>query len=109
DDIDTCTKWNGFKVEEANAVLEVWPANLDVSKVNRTHKCYVRCLLVYFGTLSFSGEVLLDKYFDAGILDEFAVGPIVQRCRYQYKDEPDHCEHAFGIFNCFRNEHLINS
>ncbi|XP_037716005.1 general odorant-binding protein 57d [Drosophila subpulchrella] len=106
--IDPCPHHNGFSEEEAEAVLKDWPGNLNLAKVNRSHKCYVTCILMYFDIVGTSGEVTLDKYFDSGVIDEFAFAPTLLRCRYEYREETDFCEHTFGIFNCFRQEKLLS-
>nr|BAG11603.1 odorant-binding protein 57d [Drosophila merina] len=106
---DPCENHLGFTAEEANAIMENWPANLAVSKVNRTHKCLVACLVSYFMLLDNSGEIHLDKYFDAGIIDEFEVAGTLVRCFEEYKNEKDICDYAFGMFNCYRMEKIINS
>nr|BAG11642.1 odorant-binding protein 57d [Drosophila lini] len=103
---DPCGDRNGIKVEEANAVLENWPRNLQVDRVNRTHKCYVSCILWYFGIIDSFGNVSLDEYFDLGIIDEYAFAPTLYRCIYQYRDESDLCERTFGLFHCLRLEKL---
>jgi len=63
---------------------------------------------MYFDIIGTSGEVTLDKYFDSGVIDEFAFAPTLLRCRYEYREETDFCEHTFGIFNCFRQEKLLS-
>nr|BAG11610.1 odorant-binding protein 57d1 [Drosophila takahashii] len=106
---DPCTHHNGIPEEEAEAVFNDWPANLNLATVSRTHKCYVSCILLYYDLIGTSGEVTLDKYFDSKIIDEFAFSPIMRRCLYEYRKETDLCEHTFGVFNCFRQERLLSS
>ncbi|XP_016957029.2 general odorant-binding protein 57d [Drosophila biarmipes] len=106
---DPCPHHNGFTEEQADALFKDWPANLNLASVNRSHKCYVTCILVYYDLVGFSGELSLDKYFDSGVIDEFAFAPTMRRCRDEYKKETDICEHTFGIFNCFRQEKLLNT
>ncbi|KAH8274580.1 hypothetical protein KR018_001353, partial [Drosophila ironensis] len=103
-----CVELNGITEAEANAVMENWPDDLNLAIVNRTHKCYVSCILVYFGILDTSAELTLDKYFDTGVIDEYAVAPALNQCRFEYKDEKDLCERTFGIFNCLRIHKLYN-
>ncbi|KAH8290850.1 hypothetical protein KR054_006424, partial [Drosophila jambulina] len=101
---DPCdwNNWNGIKDEEANAVMEDWPRNLQLASVNKTHKCYVSCILWYFDIIDSNGNVRLDEYFDLGIIDEYAFAPTLNRCVYQYRNETDLCERTFGVFHCFR-------
>ncbi|KAH8258011.1 hypothetical protein KR038_004029, partial [Drosophila bunnanda] len=103
---DPCGDKYGISEEEANAVMEDWPRNLQVASVNRTHKCYVACILWYFGIIDTSGNVFLDEYFDLGVIDEYAVAPTLNRCVYQYRNETDFCERTFGLFYCIRLEKL---
>jgi len=94
--------------EEADGVFKDWPANLNLASVNRTHKCYVTCIFYLYNLISPSGDVTLEKYFNSGIIDEIAFAPTLNRCRDEYKNETDFCEHIFGMFNCFRQEILLN-
>nr|BAG11638.1 odorant-binding protein 57d [Drosophila barbarae] len=103
---DPCEDKYGIKEEEANAVMENWPRNLQVASVNRTHKCYVSCILWYFGIIDSFANIRLDKYFDLGIIDEYAFAPTLNRCVYQYRNESDLCERTFGMFHCLRLEKL---
>ncbi|XP_052840426.1 general odorant-binding protein 57d [Drosophila gunungcola] len=105
---DPCTDHNGITVEEANRALADWPMDLDLASVNKTHKCYVTCILIYFNLADDYGGVTLDKYFNYGIIDEFAFAPTLSRCCYEYSAETDLCEKIFGVFNCFRQERLLN-
>ncbi|KAH8320842.1 hypothetical protein KR067_010884, partial [Drosophila pandora] len=106
---DPCENHKGFTEKDANEVMENWPANLLVSRVNRTHKCRVACILSYYMLLGYEGQITLDKYLDAGIIDEYEVASTLLRCKYEYKDEKDICEFGFGIFYCFRMELLLKS
>ncbi|XP_017123096.1 general odorant-binding protein 57d [Drosophila elegans] len=106
--MDPCTDHNGIKDEEANRALGDWPKDLNLASVNRTHKCYVTCILIYYNLADNYGEVTLDKYFDNGIIDEFAFAPTLNRCCYEYSAETDLCEKIFGVFNCFRQERLLH-
>nr|BAG11621.1 odorant-binding protein 57d2 [Drosophila ficusphila] len=108
DPSEACRNHNGIKIEDANTVLDDWPANLNLAKVNRTHKCYVACIFYYFNIISYSGELTLDKYFDNGNINELQVAPTIRRCEYQFEDEKDFCEHTFGMFDCFRQEMLLD-
>nr|BAG11634.1 odorant-binding protein 57d [Drosophila jambulina] len=103
---DPCGDRYEIKEEEANAVMENWPRNLQLASVNRTHKCYVSCILWYFGIIDSHGSVSLDEYFDLGIIDEYAFAPTLNRCVYQYRNETDLCERTFGLFHCLRLEKL---
>ncbi|KAH8373766.1 hypothetical protein KR200_002287, partial [Drosophila serrata] len=104
-----CEDKNGINPEEANAVMEDWPRNLQVASVNKTHKCYVSCILWYYGFIDSLGNVRLDKYFDLGIIDEYAFAPTLNYCNYQYRNETDLCERTFGVFHCFRLEAQFKS
>ncbi|XP_017003130.1 general odorant-binding protein 57d [Drosophila takahashii] len=106
---DPCTHHNGIPEKEVEALFKDWPNNLNLASVNRTHKCYVTCILLYYQLVGTSGEIMLDKYFDSGVIDEYAFAPIMGRCLYEYREETDFCEHTFGLFNCFRQERLLSS
>ncbi|KAH8319964.1 hypothetical protein KR074_010037, partial [Drosophila pseudoananassae] len=106
---DPCENHLGFTDNEANEVMENWPANLLVSSVNRTHKCRVACILFYYMLLNYDGEIHLDKYLDAGIIDEYEISSTLVRCQYEYRNEKDVCEYGFGIFYCYRMELLLKS
>nr|BAG11622.1 odorant-binding protein 57d3 [Drosophila ficusphila] len=108
DSVEACRNFIGLKVEDANIVLSHWPANLNLAKVNRTHKCYVACIFFSFSLLSSSGQLTLDKYFDNGNINELQVAPTIRRCEYQFENEKDFCEHTFGMFDCFRQEMLLD-
>ncbi|KAH8253377.1 hypothetical protein KR032_005156, partial [Drosophila birchii] len=103
---DPCEDKYAITEDEANAVMENWPRNLQVASVNRTHKCYVTCILRYFDIVDPFANIQLDKYFDLGIIDEYAFAPTLNRCVYQYRSETDLCERTFGMFHCLRLEKL---
>nr|BAG11604.1 odorant-binding protein 57d1 [Drosophila varians] len=105
---DPCENHYGISEKEASEIMEDWPANLAISKVNRTQKCRVACTLLYYGLLHYSGEIHMDKYFDAGVIDELEVSSTIVRCHYEFRNEKDICEYAFGIFYCFRMDLLLN-
>nr|BAG11608.1 odorant-binding protein 57d [Drosophila erecta] len=106
---DPCPHTNGIDEDEAEAVFRDWPAYLSLSSVNRTHKCYVICIFQYYNIVSTSGEITLEKYYDSGVIDEFAVAPKINRCRYEFRKEEDFCERMFAVFNCLRQELLMSS
>ncbi|XP_017072604.1 general odorant-binding protein 57d isoform X1 [Drosophila eugracilis] len=101
-----CYDYNGITEYEVEAVIKEWPVHLNLASVNRTHKCYVACIFYYYNLVGTSGKITLDEYFDSGIIDEYAFAPTLNRCRYEYREEKDFCEHTFGIFHCFRQERL---
>ncbi|EDW91386.2 general odorant-binding protein 57d [Drosophila yakuba] len=106
---DPCTHANGIDEDEAEAAVGDWPQNLNLTSVNRSHKCYVICILQYYNIVSTSGEITLGKYYDTGVIDEFAVAPKINLCRYKFRKEKDFCERMFAVFNCLRQDLLINS
>ncbi|XP_016989447.1 general odorant-binding protein 57d [Drosophila rhopaloa] len=99
---DPCTDHNGITDEQANNAFKDWPEHLNLASVNKTHKCYVTCILIYYNIVDNYGKISLDKYFDNGSIDEYAFAPTLLRCRYEYRKETDLCEQIFGIFNCFK-------
>jgi len=107
--IHPCTQHNGISEELAYEVLKDWPGNLNLASVNRTHKCFVTCILLYYNIVTTSGDLSLDKYYNAGDIDPRAIAPTIRRCFYEYRQETDYCEHTFGLFNCFRQEQLIKT
>nr|BAG11605.1 odorant-binding protein 57d2 [Drosophila varians] len=104
---DPCENHLGFTEEEANEVMENWPANLSVSRVNRTHKCRVACIIFYYGLANTNGDIHLYKYYHAGIIDQAQVSSTLVKCHAKYIHEKDVCEYAFGIFYCYRLDHLL--
>ncbi|XP_043641513.1 general odorant-binding protein 57d [Drosophila teissieri] len=107
---DPCTTHSkGIDEDEAEAAVGDWPGNLNLASVNSTHKCYVICILQYYNIVSTSGEITLRKYYDSGVIDEFAVAPKINRCRYEFRKVKDYCDRMFAVFHCLRKEILINS
>nr|BAG11615.1 odorant-binding protein 57d2 [Drosophila biarmipes] len=104
--IHPCNHHNGITEEVAHEVLKVWPGNLNLASVNRTHKCYVTCIFLYYSIVSSSGDITLDKYYNSGVINEYAFTPTLRRCIYEKRLETDYCEHTFGMFNCFRQGKL---
>ncbi|KMY95279.1 general odorant-binding protein 57d [Drosophila simulans] len=105
---DPCPHNEGIDENIAEGILSDWPANVNLTSVKRSHKCYVTCILQYYNIVSSSGEIFLDKYYDTGVIDEFAVAPKINRCRYEFRMETDYCSRIFAIFNCLRQELLAN-
>nr|BAG11612.1 odorant-binding protein 57d3 [Drosophila takahashii] len=107
--IHPCTNYNAIREEEANGVLTDWPGNLNLAIVNKTHKCYVSCILYYYGVVATSGDVTLDKYYESGIIDQYAFVDTLRLCINECREYSDFCDHTFCMFNCFRHEILIRT
>ncbi|KAI8038528.1 hypothetical protein M5D96_008428, partial [Drosophila gunungcola] len=83
---DPCTNHNGITDDEIDCVLEDWPRNLNLASVNRTHKCYVSCILMYVNLVDNYGQIKLDQYFKSGVIDEYAFAPTLHRCHSEFRN-----------------------
>ncbi|XP_017123179.1 general odorant-binding protein 57e [Drosophila elegans] len=90
--------------DEASQVLENWTKN--VTLVDRTFKCLLTCLLMDLDLVSSSGQVQIDKYLKAGVVDWKYWAIELVTCRAEFEDEKDVCELSYGMFNCFREVKL---
>ncbi|KAH8401363.1 hypothetical protein KR009_004951, partial [Drosophila setifemur] len=101
-----CISQKEYPMEEMQIFLDNWPDDQNVSRIDRSYKCFMTCVLIDLGLMNDNGQLQIEKHLEFGFVDPHWWIKELAPCRTKYEDEHDLCEFAFGIFNCFRERKL---